>query len=266
MEDMEAVIAAARQGVTPGELSPGLLWVPEDAGRAVSLERYSLKPGRPRGTVTVYDPLSFNQLLIDNATAGHCTIYLNDADPSITAVLNGNGGKDAAGWGDLRVVLGFRKSPSWTKWQAADGKMMTQDIFAEFVEDNIADFADPSGAVMLEIASSFEVARSVSFRSAIKLNSGEVQFIHGANDEAKVAGGALTVPEAFTLALSPFSGMPHYKVPARFRYRLVEGQLKLGFKLQRIDDMMADIFAQVSGIISGGVKVNGIAPSVTSPY
>jgi hypothetical protein len=57
--------------------------------------------------------------------------------------------------------------------------------------------------------------------------------------------------------------LPPYSVPARFRYRIQDGKLLLGIKLQRVETMMSAIVEDVVGKIERGTNVSvldGVAP------
>lgn len=277
IDNMQAVIDAARAGQVASIMTTtpasALVFLPRgghDGGNKierVSLEVGAAAPLRKRGTVTVFDAASFNQVLRDNTDAGNIAIYLdrNPERPCVVAVLNGNG-PAGAGWGDCRARIEFRPTPQWTKWRAIDGKLLAQSEFAEFIEDNIEDIADPSGATMLEVSTYLQATRSVNFKSGIRLSSGAVQLQNMEDVQAQVGAGQIAVPEQLTLGIAPIFGVPPYRVPARFRWRIVEGKLKLGVKLQRVEDMMAQIIEDVAAKIERGAHVSvldGLPPEPT---
>lgn len=244
--DMQAVIDAAREGMAliDADLSCPIMVRPD--GTVIDLTPHLPAPTRKRGTIVVFDAASFNQVIRDNDGAGNVAIYL-DRDPNkpvIEAVLNGHG-KGGPGWGDLRAKIEFRPTPQWAKWKGIDGKLMGQTEFAEFIEDNLADIEKPSGAAMLEIVTQFHATRTTAFRRAVKLSNGQVQFENIENTEAKVGAGMIEVPEEITLRLAPLQGSVPYAVPARFRYRLDDGKLRLGVKLERVEDLMNRVLEDV---------------------
>lgn len=274
--NMQAVIDAARAAGKTELLFESdrdrLYFVPGFGGHGSRIESVNLElgsdvPFRKRGTVTVFDAASLNMVLADNNDSGNIAIYIdrNPTKPAVVAVLNGHG-KDGAGWGDFRAQIEFRKTPQWEKWTGIDGKLLPQATFAEFIEDNMEDIADPAGARMLEIATYLEATRTVNFKSGIRLSSGEIQFQNLENLDAKVGAGTIAIPETITLGLAPLQGSPLFRVPARFRYRLIEGKLTLGVKLQRIEDLMRDVLEDVVAKIERGTNVSvieGRAPDVT---
>lgn len=266
MMDPQPIIDTARASATPTTLAqtsalehvliPGHGIHPSRVEK-IDLEAGNLKPVRKRGVVTVFDAASFNQAILDNADAGDCAIYFdrNPDAPSVVAILNGNG-KSGPGWTDFRVKIEFRATPQWAKWKAIDGKMLSQVQFAEFIEDNIEDIAEPSGATMLEIATYLEAVRTVNFRSGVRLTSGAIQLRHEQDDQLKVGANTVDFPETIKLGISPIFGLPSYSVPARFRYRITEGKLTLGIRLQRVETMMAQIVEDVIAKIERGSNVS----------
>lgn len=268
VDNMQAVIDAARKGhdlvTLASDTHYQMIYSPTHGVQTVSLEKHNAAPARKTGSVTVFEAESLNRLLVDNAVPGGTTIYINpDADkPAIVAVMNGNG-LAGPGFADFRVSIGFRPTPQWAKWKAIDGRLLPQAEFAEFVEDNLADIATPDGATMMEIVTYLQATRSVDFRSGVKLSNGAVQLTNNESIEASVGAGNIAVPDVFEIALSPVFGVTPFKIPARFRYRIEDRKLKLGFKLQRIEDVMAQIIKDIESEIvlpDGVAKVYGIAP------
>lgn len=275
-DNIQAAIDAGRAQIAPVELhktDASALWFVARGGNGDgqfythNTEAGAEAPYRKRGQIIVFDAASFNMVLADNADAGNIAIYIDRSPtkPAVVAVLNGHG-KNGAGWGDFRAAIEFRPTPQWAKWTGIDGKMMPQTTFAEFIEDNLADIAEPAGARMLEIATHLEATRTVNFKSAVRLSNGAVQFHNNEDTDAKVSAGKIDVPETFVLALAPIQGLPLYKVPARFRYRIVEGKLTLGLKLQRVEDLMTSVLDDVVAKIERGANISvieGRAPDVT---
>ena len=264
--DMQAVIDAAREGIAllPVKPSETPVFVKAD-GEVVDLRRYLPTPERKAGTVIVFNAASFNQAIAANKGAGNVTVYVdrNPDNPLIDAVLNGHG-PEGPGWGDFRVRIAFRPTPQWKKWKAIDGKMMGQTEFAEFIEENVGDIQEPSGATMLEVSSQLQVTRTTGFRRAVSLSSGVVQLEHAQTDDVKA--GQFSVPEKLLLALVPMQGGAPYAVPARFRYRLEDGKLRLGIRLERIEDLMDRVLEDVmAGIAREGLTVlDGHAPAAVA--
>ncbi|MCB8880098.1 DUF2303 family protein [Acidisoma cellulosilytica] len=265
-DNMQAVIDAARQGTVSTQIeSVGTtrwFFVPgagSDQGRIEKIETENAggHPHRKRGNVIVFDAASFNQVLADNADAGNIAVYFDRSPekPSVVAILNGNG-PSGPGFGDFRAHIVFRPTPQWEKWKRFDGKLLSQVDFAEFVEENLDDIAEPAGGAMLDIVTKLQAIRTVNFKSGVRLSSGEIQFQHMEDVQAQVGAGSIAVPETFTLGIAPIFGLASYAVPARFRYRIQEGRLQMGYKLQRVETMMGKIVEDVIGKIERGANIS----------
>lgn len=269
IDNMQAVIDAARQGAKTdlvlNEAGRLIVLVPGISGHpsrleTIDTEKLGAAPLRKRGTVEVFDAASFNKIMAEN-TDGLVTVYINrDANkPAVVAVLNGHGSA-GPGWADHRASIVFRPTPQWVKWTGIDGKFLSQADFANFIEDNLLDVRHPAAADMLEISQFLEITRTTNFKSVTRPKSGLTQFKNENND---VQASSMAIPDMITLLLSPLFGIPPMEIQARFRYRLTEGVLKLGIKLQRVEEIMAQIMEEIAAEVvlpDRGVMVEGIAP------
>jgi uncharacterized protein YfdQ (DUF2303 family) len=160
-------------------------------------------------------------------------------------VVNGHEA-EAAGWSDHRATLRLRHTPEWKRWIERDGKIEGQTKFAEHIEDCLADIVEPEAAVMLELAQHFQAAVKVNFRSAKQLSDGQRQLVYEETVEAKAGQrGEIVIPGSFVVGVAPFEGSVGYKLNARLRYRLSDGQLLIGYVLDRPDKVIRAAFDDV---------------------
>lgn len=262
--DTDAIIEAARLGVelTPLDLG-GIYAAPQadgsakviDLATAEHLARLDLvakrndeAPARKTGHAQLTEAHSFGLYVNDHQQTGTTTLWGNRDRGSIVAVFNGHqtSAEGTAGWGDHRSTLTLQKTPEWEAWTRASGQMVDQEQFAEFLEDHVGEVREPDGAELLEVATSIQASIGATMKSAIRLDSGQVQVAYEESIEARAGkAGALTIPTRVVLALTPYEGGEPYKVEARFRYRLANGALKLGVVLDRPDDVLKAAFADV---------------------
>jgi uncharacterized protein YfdQ (DUF2303 family) len=228
----------------------------------VDLERLLATPRRERGLVVVHEPADFAAYVhrLENPAT---TVWADDTALSVTAVFNDHT-PDSAGWRDHTAVLQVRRDPDWQAWLARDGQLDGQAEFAEHLEDQARVIVDPDAATMLEVATSFHARRNASFSRASRLDTGDVQLAWNEETTASAgASGRLEVPRQFTLLLSPFIGVAPVEVVARLRYRLRDGRLGIGYKLDRPDlaerAAFVDIRASIANTITSPV-VSGTAP------
>lgn len=231
------------------QLPPGhILEIPD-------IEKHALTPFRPRG---IYQPATVDALVahVDrHFDAAHTTLWVHPDSGRIVALLNdhaafsgsGTAPGAGAGWRDHRSVLQLEQTDEWNFWIGKDGSLMPQGTFAQHFEDGIKELVDPAASVMLELAQSFQAAQNASFKQATRLRDGTVQVQWNETVDATAGkSGEIPIPDTFTLAIAPFLGEEPAALTARLRYRLNGGQLQLGYKLERPDDVVRDTLSKIA--------------------
>lgn len=265
--DAEAVISTALAAAKPATLDADADYsviVPEGALLArFSGEEYAAYPRRKRGLFHLEDEASFIAYVQRHSDLG-TEAWASEPNTRIVAVLDGHS-TAAAGWQQHRAALTLRHSPGWSAWLGSNRKMLSQSDFSEHVEDRIVDFVEPDGATMLELAQSFQASSKGRFESSKRLASGETTLEWREEVDAKAGHkGALTIPDSFTLGLVPFVGGPAYKVTARLRYRIADGVLRLGYVLDRPEDVHAQAFTELVERVAGAIAAPVFAGSPTT--
>ena len=163
-------------------------------------------------------------------------IFAYADDSTIRAVIDYHGAAKEGSDGPPRFAshtctLKLERSTEWNAWKGQADKPIEQHAFADFVEERSPDFVDPDAATMLEIATNFQVNRKMQFTSAVRLESGDVQFQYTTDTASK----SLEIPNSFKIRVPVFKHGDPVEVSARFRYRISEGDLRLRYKLDRAD-------------------------------
>lgn len=254
---VQAVAALAQQALAPKDVEPGGIYLVATANGAVQTidltgPRYTGHLDRKVGGTTVRDAASFLTYYAkhhDESTE----VYSDVEALSVTAVLDAHAA-DEARFGEHRLILSLRRTKAWQQWLALDGKLVEQDTFANFLEDQLPYLVDPDAATMLEIAQSIKATTKAEFQSSSRLQSGERKFSFVEDTKASAgAKGDLAIPETFKIAVPPFEGADAYSMTARFKYRLGGGHLALGFKLEQPEERAKAAFADVLAAISEGI-------------
>lgn len=244
--DAYEIAKLATRAATPHPVQPGSIYAIVDNDGIVhelNLDRdeYRNIPRRKTGHFTAHDTDSLARYIAKHGTSA-TEIWADTPGTRIVAVLNDHA-ENEPGWGDHRATFAVKPTPAWQAWAALDGKFVDQTTFAEHIEDRTIDIAKPTAATMLEIAQSITATIGVSFESSKRLSSGEQQLTYKENHDAKAGHrGQLEIPSVIELGLIPFYGAAPYKVTARFRYRIHDGQLRLAYKLERPEDVIRDAF------------------------
>lgn len=221
---------------------------------------YRETPSRKTGTFAVHDGESFVAYMAKHALV-ESEVWADAQGQQIVGVINSHA--DEAGWGDHRVVYKVAYTEAWKAWKALDGKLGTQSEFAQVIEDRLIDIVTPDAADLLEIVQTFEANIGVRFESSRLLSTGERQFTYKENVEASAGRhGQFEIPKEFELVVKPFEGADPQVIVARLRYRITDGQLTIGFKLVRPEDVLRKAFDSVVATVQTGVDApvfNGVS-------
>lgn len=254
--DTDAIAELAASAATPtvvegfdgDDATPRLVALPPDWSTTLhDPERTADAPRRPVATVQVHDAASFAAAVTRRQDEENYTpvVYADEETLALVAVLNDDQ-HGRGGWRDHRVELALRRTVEWTHWKNADGRLLEQEDFAEFIEAGLTEIQDPPPATMLELAQTFQASTAGRFKGGTRLQTGVRQFLYEEEVDASAGpGGTIAIPETIKLAVRPFYGSDRYQVDARFRYRLRTGHLTLGYKLDRPHEVERSAFTAV---------------------
>lgn len=200
-------------------------------------------PRRTMRTVEAWELsglISYVNRFKTDKTALYCT---HDKSPSVTARIDDHQKAGPAHAGHI-CQFPCPVTEEWGRWTGATGKPLDQQKFAEFMEDNIRDIIEPTGAEFMTAITNLSVKRNLEFKSGTRLSDGQVQFAYIETDGAQ---GQAVVPQKITVGLPIFMGVPkRYAIDARVKYRLEkDGKLILWFELDRPDLSRAAAYAEL---------------------
>ena len=256
----EAAVVAAIQQQADGEahvpLGAGEVYlVPDGEGglSTIDTDKYAVAPRHTAAARVVTDAASFVAYVNRHALAG-TEVYAHTNSSTVVAVIDSHEGTDGApGWQKHTLKLALEKSKAWLAWEAADGKLVDQQTFADFLDDRYLDVIDPAPAVLIDTARTFQAKTSVNFESGFREGSGDVTLQYVEDTKAKAGQkGDIEIPSRIQLALRPYVGGPMYSIWASFRYRLNGGNVVLGFRLERPENILEAAFADIVTEIRDG--------------
>lgn len=249
-QTIQVVTIESELGVLP------VLVTPKDSAVHFDfLEKILPAPLHCNQRVTLQDARSFAEY-VNDFSDDNTAIFVDKAQGKFTAILDYHHSTEQPRRGGHVAFYTCPRTEEWAEWIRHSGVKMSQQDFAVFIEENAEEIAKPSSAEMLEIASSLKADIKTEFRSAQRLDNGQVQFAYNEVIDGKAGiNGQLTIPQEIEVILTPFNGGPSYTRKARFRYRIKEGQLVMWYDLVRphkvleaaIDDTLAQIKQQVKG-------------------
>ncbi|MBW1639273.1 DUF2303 family protein [Microbacterium resistens] len=219
----------------------------------VDTDEYAEHPRRKTASRSVTDAKSFVEYVNRHALPG-TEVYAHTNTSKVVAVIDSHEAKfDDAGWEQHRVSLDLEHSKQWLAWTRADGKLMEQVEFADFIDEQWNDVIDPEPARMIDIARTFQAHTNANFESGFRETSGDVKLSFVEDTKAKAGQkGDIEIPSRIQIAVRPYVGGPIYSLWANFRYRLRGGSVLLGFKLERPELTLEAAFADIVAAIRDG--------------
>jgi uncharacterized protein YfdQ (DUF2303 family) len=267
MTNVEPIIEAVLAGADPFPLGDDgrfyTVVVPEHGKHVLvdlqaEVDKLRDTPRRKTGHYRVHDAESFVAYVSKHGDV-ESEVWADTPNAKIVGVLNAHiGDRDdqqtTARFEDHRVEYAVLLTEAWKRWVKFDGQLLDQQDFAEFIEERAIDVVRPTGAEMLEVAQTFKATVGVHVESSTRLSTGQRQFKYHEEIDGKAGkAGQLEIPETFDLALRPFEGADAFKVTARLRYRMTDGALRMGYKLERPEDVIREAFLSVVQKVQIGI-------------
>ncbi|MFL0806710.1 MAG: YfdQ family protein [Oceanobacter sp.] len=161
-------------------------------------------------------------------------IFVDQNEAKFVAILDFHRGTDSPRHGNHTATFKCQKTDEWDVWLKSNGKKMSQEEFALFIEDNADEIVHPVAAEMLEIALTIKANINCEFRQSHRLDNGQVQLTYNEVIDGRAGpSGQLEIPQEIKVGMQPFQGSDIYTRTARFRWRQHSGNLTLWYDLIR---------------------------------
>ncbi len=225
-----------------------------DGGEVVHYLGELESPPRISGIYTLHDAASFLQYW-KNHSDQHSVCYASMEPAQFLAVIDHHEATNEPEYGQHRALYKLTHSVEWNLWTGRNGKAFEGNTeLAAWIENQVPDIVEPSGAQMLEIALNLKVNSAASFGNQINLANGKTEFNYTNQVEgsANVKSGKIQIPEQFVIEIPVFAGInaPKYRMEVRFRYRLQSGALKIWFELVRPHKVIEQAFSEMLDAIT----------------
>jgi uncharacterized protein YfdQ (DUF2303 family) len=211
------------------------------------------RPRRRKGTASFAELASF----IDHVNRfkdADSAIFADISGPKLTAVLDYHkaGAESDPRWGQHRSVYAPPLSEQWRIWTAKDGVPMTQDEFAQFIEDHMDDLRSPPSdrtherdlpapSEVLTMARHLVVRTKGTFERSINPTTGEFALINKNENEQT----STKIPRAFLLGIPVFEAGAQYAVEARMRMAMGPGGPRFAYSLYQPNEIKRHAFDEV---------------------
>lgn len=230
--------------------------------RLVSLERFREFPSRMQRTVALLQASEFTAYVEGHTAEGDEGTGFAEFRPLRVRYVIDYGSGMRPRWGTHIAEFAPDYSPAFEAWQAAHRRQMKHAEFAVFLEERLADIVYPDAATMLEVSTGFQASGTTSFSSAVRLQSGDVQFAYAREVRGVTKAGQVDVPSEFVIRVPLYEFHAQIELRARLRFRLNEGALAVWYEFVRLEDalaqyddeLLASIRARLPRILLGKVQ------------
>lgn len=225
------------------------------------LEKYRVTPERKKGTIKLDRVESLVEITkrfksANSVLFAEASVSDRQISAKIVTIFDyhkqSEDIKDADN-GGFRAVYDFPISRMFKKWLDSNNTAMTQENFAYFLEERIAEittatdedkkqivglkpvWADP--IEILELSRDLEIYSNESLVSKNKLSSGERE-IKFSSVHSDATGAPITIPDFFVIRVPVFEGGQPQRILVRLRYRKQESTLAWFYDLYKIDEAL----------------------------
>jgi uncharacterized protein YfdQ (DUF2303 family) len=219
----------------------------------MDLERFMDTPKRKVGHIELQDFASFVAFVKAHVQEASCMFVTmsgrgrQNTPPKFTCVFDFHqtakqGG--APGWCEFSASWQVILLVAAAEWLAHDGEWLSQEAFAEFLEDRRTEVVDPVAAEVVEMASNLQATKTVQFQRGIRLDNGDTQLLYEGETKARAGkAGQLEVPSRLAVRLALYEDATPVEFPARLRYRISDGgELKFRYDFMLLDEMLEQCY------------------------
>lgn len=254
--ETQSIIDLATNAALAEELNLGRYYaITTSTGSVVEIDltgdRYRSYPARITGTANV-DTVASLLVYWDKHHTPASDVFTDRTKYTLTAVIDAHAGAEPdegnlVDWQQHRATCTLVLSDPLTAWLRRNSTLMSQEDFAEFVEQNIPFIAEPPAADLKEMAETFQATTTADFRAGVKFVSGQRTIQYNETVDASMRNGSIPVPATLTLVLPIWRGDTEVRqFTARLRYRAntpSPGKLSIGYVLDRPQDVIDIAFA-----------------------
>ncbi len=220
-------------------------------GEIKSLENLLSAPLRQkisRPLFTVCDFIAYVNRFKRPETTVYCT------DGLITAVID-HRGTEAPTWDDHAVTVKIDRSEPLLRWLEKNKKPLSQEEFADFLEERALEIVVPQAAEILELVQELHVTKNSSVRSSVR-NNGRHSIAFNQDQQIKGAGGGVDLPTSFEIRIEPFKRQKvTTDIRALLRVKLREEKPVFVFDLQRVEERLEQALGEITETISDLTKL-----------
>ena len=253
-----AGLAVASQDARQVDLKDKFVIVPEGY-KLESLEPYQHRPERKKGNRIFTDVDDFVRYAKIHLTHQTQVYFNKHIGPSAVKIVFDDHDEEEPAWRDFSATLKVDSSTDWIKILANNDRMLSQESFAEFIEEHETLFVDPTSGEMADIANTISAKKAVHFRSSKRLANGDHSIMWDESTDTKAgASGELEIPKMIKLGVQITNSLSvRVEVCARLRTVVANGGVNFKYILVKPEKIEELVMERVRGKIEKDLGLQG---------
>jgi uncharacterized protein YfdQ (DUF2303 family) len=213
------------------------------------LEHHRPTPRARTNTPTFRELDSFVEY-VNRFKGPNTVIFADDAKSRVVAVFDYHPeGPDqrAAGWGRHRAEYTCPLAPEWVAWNEIDGKAMSQEDLATFLDEHSADLVEDKESALaapneiVTLSRNLHIVSKGTVTRKVNEATGEYEMVN----KLEHVEQSTSIPKGFKIGVSVYIGGDRYGVEMRLRFRVADGRPTFAMVIQRKIETLRDAFAAV---------------------
>lgn len=150
-----------------------------------------------------------------------------------------------AGWGDHQAKYICPLSPEWKAWTVKQGKWMSQNDFAQWIDSRFEDMTGapdmPKPIDLLEMSRNLQIFTKGTHTKKVDPTTGQYALVC----KEEHTSDSTKIPRAFMTGLRVFEGGEIYGTEIRLQFRMTEGKAMFCFSVHRHEELKRDAFSEM---------------------
>ena len=260
-----SAIAQAISGTNPVQIVAGkeraAISIPGN-NKLILLPQVLDVPRRKRANVQFDDQADFIAYVNEHKYDETRMFIVDSGDEvQVTAIIDyhGTNAVGRADWGVHRAILTLPISEEFQAWRDLTGKVISQEAFAQFIEDHAFSVSSPSSASLVEMARTLQGSTSGTFKAVRDPHSGNCDLAYS---EATVTNN-ITVPRELVLYLPVFESQDPITVKVFLSFRVPGGAPTFSVRIPGMSDILRNAVKTTKAAVMSGTSLPVYAGSVS---
>lgn len=206
-------------------------------GEAKSFEHLLTKPARRATNRALQTIDSFNEYL-KRFKKPDSSIYVKRESAGFVIIADiDHRSETELAWDDHKVSVSLQYSEALSRWLGNSKRTLSQEDFADLLEERSREITSPDAAEILELAQSLHITRNLSVKSLVRANRANNTIAFNQEQSLKGGDGTVDLPTKFTIHLEAFA---RHRTMATFdvllRPRVREDKPVFVYELQNVEE------------------------------